>query len=226
MSLEFGYLLLDLFLLTSFVFFAHKATDKKKSAFIVAILLLLWHLFIFLISQTDLLMNYSLPPRLVVFFILPSFVFTGVLFYIHRKNKWIYRIPEHWIIFLQSFRIFVEVLLYYTAFEGILNPEVTIQGYNYDMIFGITAPIVGYSVVKNKKVGKEIAFYWNFIGLLVLTSIIGLFFISLYNPEVFGSKEPLISLTAMEFPYVLVASFMMPSAVFLHIWSLMQLKKD
>lgn len=226
MSLELGYLLLDFFVILAFILFAKKATSSNRKAGIVALSLLLWHIFIFAISQTELLMTYSLPPRLVMFFILPSFIFTGVFFYRNKNREWISNVPEHWLILFQSYRILIETLFYYSVLEGILNEEVTIHGYNYDMLYGATALVIGFYLMKNRSKGRKLALYWNYLGLAVIASIIALFFMSLYNPSVFGSNEPLIPLVAMEFPYVLVASFLMPAAVFLHIWSIVQLKRN
>jgi hypothetical protein len=45
---------------------------------------------------------------------------------------------------------------------------------------------------------------------------------SIYAPELYGSEIPLLPLEAMGYPYVLIAGFLMPTAVFLHILSIIQ----
>ena len=92
------------------------------------------------------LLNFDFPPRFFLFMVLPAFIFTGVFLYKNRKNDWIKNIPKSWLIYFQTFRIGVELLFVYSLTEGLLNKEVTWEGYNYDLLMGITAPILGFLV--------------------------------------------------------------------------------
>jgi hypothetical protein len=158
-------------------------------------------------------------------FIIPSFVFTGLFLYQNRNKKWIQSIPEHWIVYFQSFRILVETLFVFSLAQGIFNSEVTIEGYNYDMIFGFTAPVIGFLVYTKKILSRKFIIIWNYIGISVLVSVIVIFMISIYAPILFGSETPLLPIESMTYPYVLIAGFLMPTAVFLHVLSIIQIKK-
>ena len=57
-------------------------------------------------------------------------------------------------------------------------------------------------------------------------SVIVVFMISIYNPFVFGSNTPLLTMESIMYPYVLIAAFLMPTAVFLDVLSILQLKRD
>ena len=48
---------------------------------------------------------------------------------------------------------------------------------------------------------------------------------SIYKPELYGSTTALLPMAGFEYPYVLVAGFLMPLAVFIHVLSIVQLKK-
>jgi hypothetical protein len=200
--------------------------DRTKNKVILILGLLFWQLFIFSISSTDVLKSYDFPPLFALIFILPSFIFTGVFLYWHRNNKWIISIPEHWIIYFQSFRILVEILFVFSITEGIFNTQVTIEGYNFDMIFALTAPIIGFLVYSRKVLSRRIIVIWNYLGLSVLASVIILFLTSIYTPEMYGSELPILPLESMTYPYVLIAAFLMPTAVFLHFLSILQVKKN
>lgn len=200
-----------------------KATYHKKAQLVLG--LLIWQIFIFAISSTEILKSYEFPPLFALVFIFPSFLFTGVFLYRHRNSSWIQAIPEHWIIYFQSFRIVVETLFVYALAQGIFNYQVTIEGYNYDMFFAFTAPIVAYLVYHKKILPRKVILVWNYLGLGVLASVIVLFLISMYNPAIFGSELPLLPLEAMTYPYVLIAGFLMPTAVFLHVLSILQVSK-
>jgi hypothetical protein len=94
------------------------------------------------------------------------------------------------------------------------------------MIYTLTAPIIGYLVYEKKVLTRKSILIWNYVGLSVLASVIILFLTSIYQPEIFGSEVPLLPLEAMTYPYVLIAGFLMPTAVFLHILSIIQVVKQ
>lgn len=199
--------------------------SPKRDKLILVFGLGAWQWFIYWITSTGCLVSYDFPPLFALTFILPSFLFTGVFLFASRKKKWPSFVPEHWVIYFQSFRILVELLFVFALFEGVFNAEVTIEGYNFDMIFACSAPILGMLVYALKVLPRKILVFWNYLGLGVLGSVIVLFLCSMYQPGLFGAKEPLLPLASMTYPYVLIAGFLMPVAVFLHILSLVQLKR-
>lgn len=94
------------------------------------------------------------------------------------------------------------------------------------MIFALTAPIIAFLVYNINVLSRKILIVWNYLGLLILASVIYLFLSSIYKPEIYGSELPLLPLKAFTYPYVLIAGFLMPTAVFLHILSIIQLKEE
>lgn len=199
-----------------------KKNRRKKGILIAG--LLFWQLFVYIMANTGILDDFSFPPRFFVLLILPLFIFTGVFLYINRNFDWIKNIPENWLIYYQSFRIFIETLFVVSVTLAILNPEVTIIGYNYDMVFAYSAPIIGFLFYK-KFISRKILIIWNFVGLLIIASIIFLFISSIFNPQLFGSETILLPKAVAKYPYILVAGFLMPSAVFIHVLSIIQLSK-
>lgn len=230
MELKIAYIGLTLLTLVFLIVVGFKAingasTNIKKDKTILLLALGVWQLFILALASTDLLKSYEFPPRFAMAFIVPSFIFTGIFLYRNRHKKWIHTIPEQWIIYFQSFRVFVETLFVYSVAEGILNYQVTIEGYNFDMVFAFTAPLIALLVYNLKVLPRKIVVLWNYLGLTIISSIIFLFLSSIYKPEIYGSEVPLLPLDAFSYPYVLIAGFLMPVAVFLHILSLLQLQQ-
>ncbi len=230
MNLEVAYIGLTLFTVLFLIFIGVKAieitSDKpNRDKLLLITSLIVWQLFIFIVASNGVLQSYDFPPRFAIAFIIPSFIFIGVFLRINHDKKWIQSIPEHWIIYFQSFRILVETLFVFTVAKGILHYQVTIEGYNYDMIFAFTAPIVAFLVYNKKFFSRKLILLWNYLGLMVITSIIFLFMTSIYFPEIYGSEIPLLPLEALSYPYVLIAGFLMPTAVFLHILSIIQISK-
>jgi hypothetical protein len=231
MELKTAYLGLTLLTILFLISIGYKAINDssnspKKDTYILISSLLIWQIFIFTLSSNSILKSYEFPPRFAIAFIIPSFIFTGVFLYKSRNKNWIKSIPEQWIIYFQSFRILVEILFVFSVSKGIFNYHVSIEGYNFDMIFAFTAPIIAFLVYHKNLLSRKVVLVWNYIGLTILASVIVLFLTSIYKPEIYGSELPLLPLEALTYPYVLIAGFLMPTAVFLHILSIIQLKKE
>ena len=231
--LELGYILLTILVILIIGYAYHYGLNNiglakkeiNKHIFYLALGFLFWLTYIFLIAKSGFLADYSLPPRFPIFTIFPLFIFTGVILYKNRNSEIFKAIPLSWPIYFQSFRIVVESLFVGTVAAGLLHKEVTIEGYNFDMVFALSAPIIGFLIFKANLLPKKIALLWNYLGLTVLVSVIFVFTTTTFAPSLWGSETPLSPLDMVNFPYVLVASFLMPAAVFVHIFSIMQLKK-
>jgi len=155
MELQFAFLVLTLLvnlflLIIGFKAIESTSSQKVRHKFILVISLLVWQVYIFVLGSSGLLMSYKFPPRIALAFIFPSFIFTAIFLFKSRKKVWIKYIPASQLVYFQSFRVFVEFLLLFSFFKGIFNQEVTIEGYNFDMIFALSAPIVGYLVFYSK----------------------------------------------------------------------------
>ena len=205
--------------------YADSATVRKKRITLI-LSLLLYHVYIFTIASTGILENYEFPPKFALLLILPPFLFTGVFIYKNRNSNWIHNIPEHWLIYYQSFRILIETIFVFSIAQGIVHYQMTIEGYNYDLIFAISASIIAFLVFQKRTFPKRVAIWWNYIGLAVITVIIFLVQSAIYLPEIYGSQTTLLPVKFVIYPYVLVAGFLMPSAVFIHVLSIVQLSNS
>lgn len=229
--MEIGYVVLSVFMNGVLFFIGMSAINnafdnnlrRRNKKLILLVALILWQVYILFIGKSGILQDYSLPPRVLLFCVLPAFLFTGIFLFKNKNYKWINNIPKHWLIFYQTFRIAIETLFVVSVAKGVMPEIVTIKGYNFDLIFAITAPIVGLILFLNKPKSIKIALIWNYFGLLVIASIIFLFVTSIYFPKLYGSEIALMPKEFGLYPYPIVPSFLMPSAVFVHVLSIIQL---
>ena len=143
----------------------------------------------------------------------------------YRNKHWVASIPNRQITLFQSFRIVVELLFVWSCSEGTLHKNATIEGYNFDMIFGFSALLI-YSLADQFKLGgPKLLLFWNFLGLLVLLSVIFVFNSTLYFPHIYGLEPTSLTTSFLEYPFILVAGFMMPLAVFFHCLSILHIQK-
>lgn len=188
--------------------------------------LTVWQLFIYLVSESGFTLSLEFPPRFAIVFIVPSFIFTAIFLYSNRNSNWIKKVSLKQITLFQSFRILVENIFLWSVAKGILHYNVSIEGYNFDMIFGFTALLVYLIIWVLKKENKKLLLYWNYLGILVLASVIFVFVSTLYLPQIYGFDKTPMKVSFLEYPFILVAAFMMPLAVFLHILSIIRINKN
>ena len=198
--------------------------NKAKTVLVLA--LLFWHSYLFFISESGILADFSLPPRMPILVIIPLFLFSGVFVYTNRKKTWVNSIPTHWLVYYQSLRIGIESIFYFSVGAGVLPALVTFEGYNYDILFGISALLIGYFTFTKQLISLKWIDVWNVFGLLVIAFIISLFLTGTYFPEIYEDPNQRLTPIYTQYPYILVAGFLMPSAVFIHFLSLAQQKKQ
>lgn len=181
-----------------------------------------WILLISLLSYNDFFLDFStIPPRLVIVIIFPLLF----LILIGRKQKMkniIRTIPITWVLYLQGFRFFVEILLWGLFKLNLIPIQMTFEGRNFDILVGITAPIV--AVLYQKRIVKEMFLkVWNITGILVLANIVITAILSMPLPFRVFMDEP-SSMQVVIFPIVWLPAILVPIAYYLHVFSLMQLR--
>ena len=232
MLLKIGYIGLTILMIIIITVMGKEVIDKtvadkhartKKLLFLIGGLII-WQVYQLAIGASGILTDFSFPPRFMLLLVLPAFVFTGIFLRKNRNKAWVMEVPESWLSYVQSFRILVETLFVYSVAAGVLHPIVTIEGCNYDMIFGASAIVIWLLAYKLNILSRKIVLLWNYLGLAVLASVIFLFVSSVYFPQLYGLSEMMPKAFATA-PFVLVAGFLMPSAVFIHVLSIIQLSK-
>lgn len=228
MSLKISYIVLALAITLVLIFFDLKGSNSTfyKTRFRFLHILCGWHVYIISLSLTGYIENLNFPPRFFLLTIFPAFVLIGFLSTKIKNSPWLINIPPHWLIFYQSFRIVIEVIFVFTVGEGILHRNVTMEGYNYDIVYAFTAIIIGLCIAANFKRYRKLALVWNYMGLGVILIIIFLFQSTIYVPEIYGPNTLPFPVEFMKYPYILVPAFLMPSAVLVHVMSIIQLRMD
>ncbi len=163
----------------------------------------------------------AIPPRLVLVPITGIFIILLVAF-----SKWFTEllkvIPPHWLVYFQSFRIAVELLLWLACIRGIVPQQMTFEGYNFDVLSGILALPVGWALAKQKSYAKSLAIVYNVAGLLLLFNIVTIAVLSMPTPFRQFMNEPANTIVAY-FPFIYLPGVLVVLAFAFHIFSLRQL---
>lgn len=195
---------------------------QKKILFTTAAIILLWAASLLLLSYRGFFSNFStLPPRPALAILIPL-PFVLMIAFSNRGTQLLRLIPEHWLVYMQSFRIGVELLLLSAFIAGKLPVQMTFEGRNFDVLTGLLALPVGYLVAKKKTYSAKLAVAFNIIGIILLLNVLVIAVLSMPTPLRFFMNEPANTLVA-QFPFILLPGILVPLAYGLHIFSLRRL---
>lgn len=198
--------------------------SSTKSATVLAIILGSWLTYLTVLSYSEALHSFELPPRFPLLVFIPV-ILLSIIFWIRNKNnRDVLSIPITWTVHFQSFRIFVELILLYTFYAGIIPKSATFEGLNFDVLMGISAPFMGYFVFKFNR-SRFLQYAWNLLGILMILFVGFIIATSMYAPTIWESQTPIVSMDFVSMPYLLIAGFLAPMGIFMHIVSLLILKK-
>ena len=185
---------------------------------------ILWLVYMSALAGTGFFRVFTMPPRIGLFLILP--LFAGIAYFFLRKKHAVLAqaIPPAWPLYLQSFRIAVELLILGMFWRGMFPVEPTMEGYNFDILAGLTAPVVAYLAFQRKAISRQIVRWWNILGLVLLANVVIIFNTLLLKPALWGYDSSPVNPAFGAMPYLQIAGIFMPLAVFLHFFSLAQMR--
>jgi hypothetical protein len=186
-----------------------------------AVLLVAWLLLLGILSVRGFFADFSrLPPRLIFALLLPLPV---VLLFTRSKagKQFLQYVQPQWFIYLQSFRILVEIMLWLLVRNGALPVQMSFEGLNFDVLTGLFAFPVGYYCFVKKSWPPVLALLYNIAGLVLLINVVAISSLSLPTPLRAFHNQPDSSLLT-RFPLIYLPGLLVPLAYTLHIFSLRQ----
>jgi hypothetical protein len=186
-----------------------------------AVLLVAWLILLGVMSIRGFFTDFSkLPPRLT-FALLPPLLLV-LLFSRSRAGKQVLlHIQPQWLIYLQSFRILVEIGIWLLVRNGSLPVQMSFEGRNFDMLTGLLAFPVGYYCFVKKTWPPVAALIYNIAGLVLLINAVTISALSMPTPLRIFHGQPDSSLLTT-FPFIYLPGLLVPLAYTLHILSIRQ----
>ena len=195
-----------------------KSNQLKKYTLSI---LISWSVFISILSYLG-VYHYQESDKGVRFLLvlIPLIIF--IVYLIRHKSFYEHR-DFRWSTAVHIVRFPVEFLLYKLALEKWIPIEMTFEGWNFDIILGITS-IILVVLLNFKKVNRTLLLYWNIIGLIFILFIFSNGFLSqeLFYKN-FGYSVPNKGITY--FPIILLVGVIVPIVVYTHITDILLLTK-
>lgn len=199
--------------------------EKNRQKKIVAgtiVCIILWTGLLSILSYKGFFSDFSkLPPRPALAILIPL-PFVLLIAFSKKGTQLLQAAPPHWLVYMQSFRIVVELLLLFAFMAGKLPVQMTFEGRNVDVVTGVLALPVGWLLARKKNYAAKLAIAFNIAGMLLLLNILVIAVLSMPTPLRYFMNEPSNTLVA-QFPFILLPGVLVPIAYTQHIFSLRQL---
>lgn len=163
----------------------------------------------------------SIPPRFLLLVLPPLIVVSG-LFLTKSGKLYIDKLDAKTLTLLHTIRIAAEIVLLWLFVNKYVPGLMTFEGSNFDILSGLTAPIIFYFGFVKKNLNKNIILIWNFICLALLINIVFLAILSAPFPfQRFAFDQP--NIAVLYFPFVWLPCCVVPIVLLSHLAVIRQL---
>jgi hypothetical protein len=160
------------------------------------------------------------PPPFVIVFV-TTVLGTAALAWSPFGRRFATELPFVALIGFQAFRLPLELVMHQAAAARIMPEVMTFTGYNFDIVTGITALLIGLYAWRSKRpLPRPLIAVWNFAGQILLFVIVGVAFAATPVFRAFGDGQ--VNTFVTEFPYIWIA-VSVAAALFGHIVTLRKL---
>lgn len=166
----------------------------------------------------------TFPPRILLIGVLPPVITILFLFATQSGRQFIDSLPLLNLTWLHIVRVPVEIVLFWLFLDNAIPKLMTFEGRNFDIIAGLTAPLIAYYGFIKKKLSKISIMLWNFLCIALLMNIVVNAFLSLPSPlQQFAFDQP--NIAVLNFPVCWLPVFIVPVVLFGHLAAIRQLSK-
>lgn len=196
--------------------------EVRKTKFINRIItaLVLWALFVSAWSVSGKMSDFSIFPLNFMPVILIPLIMAIVFISSSALGEVLRHIQPASLIRLQSFRFFVEILLWMLFINNLLPVQMTFEGRNFDILAGLSAPVIAW-LVSTGRISRRGVIVWNILCLGLLLNIVITAILSTPSPWRVFMNEPANYIVAW-FPISWLPGLLVPLAYYLHFISLKQ----
>lgn len=163
----------------------------------------------------------AVPPRFPLL-ILPPMAFLLYNLFSKNGNHFLQTLDLKTLTIFHVIRVPVEIVLFWLYQHKAVPRLMTFEGSNFDILSGLSAPVVYYLAFVRKTLGRKTLIAWNIICLVLVINIVVRSILASPTPfQQFAFDQPNIGV--LYFPFVLLPSFLVPMVIQSHVGALKQL---
>ena len=211
-------LFIIIFLITLLFFYLSNGKPIK-----LVVLICAWALAQSGLALSGFYLDQSSFPRFILV-LLPVFLFTGYGLLPQNITWMLNKRDVQLSTFLHSVRLPIEIILFELYLNKMIPQLMTFEGRDFDIVVGITAPIVGYLCLK-KRISNTKLIIWNVIGVFFVCFILINGILSSELPfQQFAFEQP--NRAVNFFPFILLPAVIVPIVIWTHITDIIKLSRD
>jgi hypothetical protein len=189
--------------------------DQLRLTLLASLLPIAWLMLTAILAAGGMLSDFSRVPAPFMVFIVVCFVLTLCVAFSGFGRFWALGLPFSALIGFQAFRILAELLLYFAYQSGLAPVQMTFEGYNWDILTGVTALPMAWWVHRHPDDRRSI-WIWNVLGLALLVTIVTIAMLSAPTPMRVFMNEPANTFVTT-FPYVWLPAVLVMYALLGHV---------
>jgi hypothetical protein len=197
----------------------YRATNNSKVTLLILLTWLALQTFIGLSGFYT--VTNKIPPRFLLL-VVPPIIFIVGLFTTTKGKQFIDGLQTKTLTILHTIRIPVEIVLFLLFVNKTVPELMTFEGRNFDILSGLTAPIIFYWGFLRKRLERRIILIWNFICLGLLFNIVAIAVLSAPFPiQQLAFDQPNIAI--LYFPFIWLPSCVVPLVLLSHLATIRQI---
>jgi hypothetical protein len=217
--------LIVIFLLTvilTFLLFINAVKNKATAA----VVLVIWLAVTGILSFKQVFQDTSaIPPRLMIV-LAPAILFIVLLLVTKSGRRFTDSIDLKKLTLVHIIRVPVEITLFMLYGHKLIPELMTFAGRNFDILSGITAPIMYFICFRNSQLkNRRLLLVWNFICLgLLLNIVINALLAAPFPFQQFAFDQPNIAI--LYFPFTWLPCFIVMIVLYSHLAAIRQLIRN
>lgn len=211
-----------IFLLTVIAVVAAFAHASPRPAYTV-LGLASWLVFTAALALSGWVANFDARPPHFFALVMPTLIGTVAIAFSPLGAQLAARTGFAGLVGFQVFRAAVEWVLYQLHRDGIVPVQMTFEGWNFDVLTGLSAPLVAWLAWRGA-IGRRGLLLWNLAGLALLATIVSIAILSTPTPLRVFMNEP-ANTFVVHWPWVWLPAFLVPAALFGHLLAFRKLAR-
>ncbi|MCC6599184.1 MAG: hypothetical protein IT223_00755 [Crocinitomicaceae bacterium] len=207
------------------IFITSKNETTRRQANLLSLLVLLWIIFQATLALNKWYMDRTVVPPHLLFPVIAAIPVILLLFLTSKGRRFIDGFSTEILTWLHIVRVPVEVCLFLLAIHKQVPFSMTFGGHNFDIVSGITAPIIAWWGIRKEKLSRKFILTWNCIALLIVIQAAVTGIGALPSPiQMWDFQQP--NYAEMHFPFVWLPAFILPLLIFSHLVCIRRLWKQ
>jgi hypothetical protein len=167
------------------------------------------------VAARGLLADFNRRPPPFALFLVVTLISALVLGFSRPGARLARGLPLAALVGFHAFRLPLELVMHRLARDGIMPPQMTYTGRNFDIVSGATSILVAALLARGAP--RWLAGLWNVLGVALLVAIVSIAVVSTPPIHAFGSDAAHVNTFVAHFPYVWLPAVLVWLALFGHV---------